>query len=358
MPRARAAGPTPFASALIAVRNGATTIGGAVESILRQSLRELEVIVVDDGSNDDTREVLARFTDPRLRIVHFEHGRGRAAALSVGLREARANLIFRLDADDFAMPDRFERQLAAMRARPELAVLGSAVFTFSDNSLGRVAAPFVEPDSVRWAALFSSPFLHPTVVFDKDQFERAGLAYDESFDESEDYQLWVRALGSLRGANLAAPLTLYRVHPGQASQLHRPRQRELQRRVACDAITTWLPELGLTVEQAEQIWAVGAGEALSPEEERGAVVAFLALLDRFSASAAPAARREVSRSVARLLARRALTFRSASTFTLLRAIELDPLLAVPRGAMRSIALRQARSEATNLLRDLGSVAPS
>ena len=70
-------------------------------------------------------------------------------------------------------------------------------------------------------------------------------------------------------------------------------------------IIAWFPELGLTVEQAEQIWAVGAGAPLPPEDERGAVGGFLALLDLFSASAAPAARREVTRSVARLLARRA-----------------------------------------------------
>ena len=245
-----------------------------------------------------------------------------------------------------------------MRARPELAILGSAVFTFCDNSLGRLAAPLVQPDSLRWAALFSSPFLHPTVVFDRDQFERAGLAYDESFDESEDHELWVRALGSLRGANLVAPLTLYRVHPEQASQRHRPRQRELQRRVAFGAINAWYPELALTVEEAEQIWAVGAGESVAPEKERGAVEGLLALLDLFPASATPAARREVTRSVARLLARRALSSPSASKFTLLRAIKLDPLLAVPRGAKRSLALRHARSDARNRLQDLSSVAPS
>lgn len=359
MSRARAAGPNPVASAVIAVRDGGETIAGAVTSVLRQTIHELEVIVVNDGSKDETREILERFTDPRLRVINLE-ACGRAMALTLGLEEARGAVVFRLDADDLAMGDRFERQLEAFRNRPDISILGTTVLTIDRGRIGRLAAPLAQPDSVRWSALFGSPFLHPTVAFNKEHFQRADLLYDEEFDESEDYDLWTRALKSLRGANLNTPLTLYRVHPAQASQRHRARQRELQQLVARRTMESWFPELGFSEAEFERVWAIGVGEPLESNVEADAMPQFLTLLERFCESAALPAKREVTRWAARLLARRAFASGSNTADTIRIALRLDPLLplAAPRAALRRRLPRRARLAANDWMLDLGSVAPS
>ncbi len=114
--------------------------------------------------------------------------------------------------------------------------------------------------SVRWAALFSSPFFHPSVLVDREALETHGLRYDSAYLESEDYELWTRLLLHAEGDNLADPLLLYRVHAGQASQARRGLQRDFQRRVALREIGRVAPALDPA--HAELAWRVGAGLAV------------------------------------------------------------------------------------------------
>ena len=100
------------------------------------------------------------------------------------------------------------------------------------DRVGRLHQMPTGAGAVRWAALFSSPFFHPSVLVDRDLLERNGLRYDTSFEESEDYELWSRLLDVADGDNLPDPLVLYRVHAAQASQRRRELQRECQLRVA------------------------------------------------------------------------------------------------------------------------------
>ena len=223
----------PLVTVLLAVHDGERYLGAAVASALGQTSSDLELLVVDDASTDRTPEILADVADARLRVIRNDERLGLAGSLNRGLDEARGEYVARLDADDVALPRRLEHQLARLRSSPRVGVLGSAVLEIDDgNRVGRLHQMPTGAGAVRWAALFSSPFFHPSVLVDRDLLERNGLRYDTSFEESEDYELWSRLLDVADGDNLPDPLVLYRVHAAQASQRRRELQRECQLRVA------------------------------------------------------------------------------------------------------------------------------
>ncbi len=266
----------PLVSALIAVHDGARYVRAAVDSLLRQTVTDLELIVVDDASTDETPAILAGLGDRRLVLLRNERNLGLAASLNRGLEQAQGRYVARLDADDVAVPRRLELQLARIRTLEGLAVLGADVADLdSDGKIGSVHEMPGGRRAVRWHALFGSPFFHPTVLVDRELLDRHGLRYDPSFLESEDYDLWTRLLAFGDGDNLAEPLVLKRAHSGQASERHRDLQMSFQRDVALREIARVAPDL--SPEDAERAWGLGSGRAPS----RDGLAAYLALLERF-----------------------------------------------------------------------------
>jgi glycosyltransferase involved in cell wall biosynthesis len=195
--------------------------------------------------------------------------------------------------------------------------------------------------AVRWAALFSSPFFHPSVVVDRDLLERNGLRYDTSFQESEDYELWSRLLDVADGENLPDPLVLYRVHPAQASQHRRELQRECQLRVARPRIAALVPEF--SADEVELAWRVGTADAMDPGESEAAADAYLALLAAFERRDGTGARAQAARDVARVATHAAAGSRARLTA---RALRLDPGLPT-----RTLARRRDRSSVAATRRD-------
>ncbi|HSC92985.1 MAG TPA: glycosyltransferase [Gaiellaceae bacterium] len=323
--------PPPTVTVLLAVRDGEAYVRVAVESVLRQTVGDLELLVVDDCSQDRTPELLAAVADPRLVVLRNEEHLGLAASLNRGLDRASARYVARLDADDVALPRRLERQLERMRAVDGLGVLGTAALDLDD--VGRVGALQLPPAgaaAVRWHGLFTSPFLHPTVLLDRELLDRHGLRYDPGFDESEDYDLWMRLLAVAEGDNLGDPLVLRRVHPAQASLRRRGLQRGLQRRVALRELARVAP--GLAEDEAELAWLLGSGEGVPAAERERAADAYLAVLERFRATLPAGADLGPARAAAaRVLLRAGLVARS---------LELDRLLPA------DVAVRCARRVAT------------
>ena len=270
----------PLVSVVHAARDARATIGQAMASVLGQTFHDLELVVVDDGSVDGTGELLASVDDPRLRVVRNEEALGLAGALNVGMGESRGRYIARLDADDVARPQWLDRLAARMGSAPAAAVVGTGAIDFGDDGrLGRVHRMPSGARAVRWAALFSSPFLHPTVIVDRQVLDAHGLRYDTSFGESEDYDLWSRLLAVADGDNLRDPLVLYRRHPAQASTRRADVQRSCQRRVALAQIAELVPGMG--EDRAELAWLVGSGRALPAGSAAAAADALGELVDAF-----------------------------------------------------------------------------
>ena len=208
----------PAVSALMAVHNGEPFLRAAVESILDQSLAELELVVVDDGSTDATPEVLAAFASRDARVVvHRQSNRGRTASLNVGAGLARAPLIARLDADDVCLPERFARQLAFLEQHEAVALVGGAVRLIDAGGRPFEESRYPLSDAeIRSAFAYTTPFVHSAVMFRRRAFEQVG-GYRAAFAETEDLDLWLRLAERHELANLPEPVVEYRLHPDQAS---------------------------------------------------------------------------------------------------------------------------------------------
>jgi len=209
-------GPAPRVSVVLAVRDGEPWVGDAVRSILGQTLTELELVAVDDGSTDDTPRTLAGFVDARVRVARRAH-QGLARSLNDGVSLARAPLIARLDADDVAAPERLARQLAFLDAHPEVGLLGTGAIEIdaAGREVGCVMPPAADAD-IRRALIRRNVFVHSSVML-RRQILADGGGYDATFPVAQDYDLWLRLARITRLANLPEPLVVRRLLPGRVS---------------------------------------------------------------------------------------------------------------------------------------------
>jgi glycosyltransferase involved in cell wall biosynthesis len=248
----------PLVSVLLAVHDDARFLREAIDSVLAQRLADLELLVVDDASTDETPAILAAVEDARLTVLRNDDQGGLAASLNRALERASGKYVARLDADDVALEDRLRRQVERLQADSSTAIVGSAVTDLDeDGRTGRTHVMPVGAIALRWLALFSSPFFHPTVLVDRETLDRHGLRYDPEFLESEDYDLWARLFAFADGDNLREPLVLKRVHAAQASQRRSDVQESFRRRVALREIARIAPEL-----DAEALWRGSRTELL------------------------------------------------------------------------------------------------
>lgn len=214
-------GPTLMkVSVLMPVYNGANSLDAAIRSILVQTLRELELIVVNDGSTDASLQVARSFRDPRVRVIDLPFNQGLINALNTGLSEARGEFLARMDQDDLAHPSRLEQQVAALTTNNAV-ICGSAIRPFGAIAGQPIEYPLSDA-SIRAALPVVTPFAHPAVTMRTEVCRRLGYAPEAK--HCEDYDLWWRLSTQGLMMNLPEPLLNYRFHAGQISSRHREAQ--------------------------------------------------------------------------------------------------------------------------------------
>lgn len=214
---AHRSGVHPKVSVVIPTYNHGHFLGESIQSVLDQTLEDWELIVVDDGSTDNTSEVVDSFNDHRIRYV-YQHNRGVAAALNTGIRAARAPYIALLGADDAWLPEKLAMQVAQLNGLPPtVGMVYSDLFMF-DQQEGSVTGRFLGGRSPPRGNVFgqllrrTGAFIHPTtVMFRREVFERAGL-FDEDLEAHEDWELWVRIANVYAVDALNFPLARWRSH--------------------------------------------------------------------------------------------------------------------------------------------------
>lgn len=206
---------TPRVSVVMAVRNGGPYLAEAVASVLGQSLGDLELVVVDDGSTDGTAATLDAIEDPRIVRLRNERPLGAAAARNRALEVARGEFVAIQDADDVAMRGRLEAQAAFLDAHPEYGVC-AARFTTIDRAgvplIGRPPVPSAEALVVWRLLLFSNPVCHST-LFARRSVVRAAGPYDTALAASHDRDFVGRLLRASRLFVLPEELVRFRLHP-------------------------------------------------------------------------------------------------------------------------------------------------
>lgn len=205
---------SPKVSVVMAVYNGGPHVGEAVDSILAQTFHDFEFIIIDDGSTDETWDVLSQFEDPRLRVVRQEN-KGQSVALNHGIRLAWGEYIARIDADDKSFPMRLEKQVAFMDAHSEVGLLGSGLLRVDE--VNRRQYREIRPTSdreLRRTFPKYNPIMHSSAMIRRQALERVGL-YREDLAGSIDYDLWLRIARHYQVRNLPDVLIQKRVHAGQ-----------------------------------------------------------------------------------------------------------------------------------------------
>jgi hypothetical protein len=207
------------------VRNGGKWLAEACRSVTAQTLADLELIVVDDGSTDETPDIARSFAaaDPRVRIAR-QPSLGLVSALNQGLALARATLVARLDADDIAMPSRFERQAEIMTADERLVLLGTwaTKIDAGGNVCGRLNPDFADAAVARCLA-DRNPFVHSSVMMRRAAVLGVG-SYRAACQGAEDYDLWLRLAEAGAVDILHEELVAYRVHAASATRTAAVRQ--------------------------------------------------------------------------------------------------------------------------------------
>lgn len=223
-------------SVILPVYNGAKTIKRAVESILNQTYWNYELIIINDGSTDETANILASFHDERIRILHQKNC-GLVESLNRGIRESHGNYIARMDADDAALPERFQKQISFMKKNPSVGAVGTAVKVMYGNGIERIRRRPLDTAAIKKNIVRVCPLSHSSAMIRKEVFDKVGL-YDASKDGSkqllvEDYDLWVRILAANYDmANLSDVLMLYYREPNSI-----PRGRFLLKRIRQQILT-------------------------------------------------------------------------------------------------------------------------
>jgi glycosyltransferase involved in cell wall biosynthesis len=243
---------SPAITVLLPAYNAGAYIAEAIESVLSQTFRDFEFLIIDDGSKDDSLQIIQSFQDPRIRVVSRPN-KGLIASLNEGIALARAPLIARHDADDVCLPRRLERQYLFLKENPDCLLVGSdAEYMDKDgNYVSKLIAPAGHSfEEIQQRRFEKCPFIHPTVLFRKQAVLNAG-GYPKNALHFEDWLLWLRVLEQGPGCNLPEVLLRVRLNPESATsderwhpkEFHDIRQRALEQQRVSDEDATRLPDI-------------------------------------------------------------------------------------------------------------------
>lgn len=213
---------TPTISVIMGCHNGEDFLDEAIQSIMDQTFREFEFIIIDDASADGSWEIIRRWQDnnPRIRAFRNDQNLGLAATLNKALTYARGRYIARMDADDISLPGRFARQLEVLD-NSNVQICGTWIRSIGRSNSKVIRYP-VSHDEICAHLYFQSAFAHPSVMLTADLYRQ--FSYHEESGIAEDYDLWARMSSHAVMANIPEVLLLYRVHKGQVSESGRLRQ--------------------------------------------------------------------------------------------------------------------------------------
>ena len=187
----------------------------SIESILNQTFTDFELIIVNDGSTNNAEEVVLSYKDDRIKYFKQEN-QGIVGALNNAWSKASGKYIARMDSDDIAYPERFAKQIKFLEENPEYSLVGSWAKIIPSNNVIKL------PQDIKIMDLLADcMFIHPSIMFNKADFEKFNLQYETGFEYAEDYCMYARAVKYLKMTNLQEVLLDYRVYPENSSSKNR-----------------------------------------------------------------------------------------------------------------------------------------
>lgn len=207
-------------SVLMPVYNGAQYLQEAIDSILNQTFKDFELIIIDDGSLDESAEIIRLNADNDSRIVPLKNRQnlGICVTLNKGLDAAKGEYIIRMDCDDISHPDRFAVQVDFMDSHPDYGMAGSKIRVFGEG-----IKPYIFCFDEDWRMcmadmIFSTCVAHPAVILRNNVIQKYNLRYDDRFRGVEDFYMWWQLAKFSKITNIQKPLLNYRIHKKQVTK--------------------------------------------------------------------------------------------------------------------------------------------
>ena len=208
----------PKVSVIMPAYNAERYIGEAIDSILNQTFINFEFIIIDDGSTDDTKDIILSYDDPRIILLENKKNSGIVVSLNKGIQFARGTYIARMDSDDIAISNRLERQVCFLDNHENIGVVGSALRVFGEDIDDQDRFFTEDSEQLKAELLFNSCLAHPTVMFRHSLVQNTNECYDIRFNGIEDFALWWEFAQITEIGCINEILLLYRSHENQITK--------------------------------------------------------------------------------------------------------------------------------------------
>ena len=263
---------TPLVSVIMPMFNSGRFIKQSIQSILSQTYKNFEYIIVDDGSLDCSWEIAEGFQkkDSRIYLIRLTKNQGVSAASNIALQYANGKYIARMDADDISTPERFSLQVRFMETHPEVGILGGGIRYMDETGKLLGTPPMFHGDlSIRWHILIENPFFNPTVMFRKAIVDYFDLRYEtSSIYGDEDYDFLSRFLSLTTGENLSQILLHYRLNPNSLSYRYANDRNESVVNISSRTVKTLLPDIAAAQEDISDLQKAIRGTSLIAKRQR------------------------------------------------------------------------------------------
>ena len=246
----------PLVTVLMPVYNAEKYVAEAIESILNQTYRDFEFIIINDGSTDRSEEIILGYEDSRIVYVRNERNIRLVATLNKGIRMASGRYIMRMDADDVSVNDRMEQQVKFLELHPDVGVCGSFLWVFGESIQPYLSERPEMDKNIRATMLVNNPLGHPNVMIRKSVMIDNDVWYDEKYYRMEDWGLWISMMPYCRFYNIQKPLLHYRYVETSESRINNKDSKHLE--ISANLVRLYFDKIGVpcSISESKEIAAL------------------------------------------------------------------------------------------------------
>jgi glycosyltransferase involved in cell wall biosynthesis len=214
---------TPAVTLLMPVYNGEKYLREAMGSILDQTFKDFEFLIINDGSTDSSESIILSYSDKRIRYIKNESNLKLIKTLNKGIKLCNGKYIIRMDADDISHPERIKKQVDFMESHPDIGICGSWFESF--GGIQNKTVKYKEThDEIMTKMLYQCHFCHPSIIIRNEIFDDLKMLFDEDYAHAEDYDFYIKASKKWKFHNIQEPLLKYRIHDDSVSKKYKSTQ--------------------------------------------------------------------------------------------------------------------------------------
>ena len=226
----------------------------SIESILEQTYKNLQIIIINDGSSNTDDMVIKSYNDNRITYIKHEQNKGLIYSLNEGLEEAKGEYIARMDSDDIATRDRIRIQVDYMEKNKDI-FMTSTFFRMIGAENKKIVNSLIKPEEIKCELLYRTPILHPGVMIRSKKLIESKLKYSSNALHMEDFELWTRVAEVGKIAIIPKVCMLYRIHQNQIGNAHKEKQMDMTKGL----LESNLNKLGLDVGDVKYLMYLNNG---------------------------------------------------------------------------------------------------